>query len=137
MNAGQHQMKRESVESRVPRRRSRVSAGVIALVGALGLLLGACTDDYGTPCNFPASPEVTRACAANTDSDGNTSRATCVDSFNADCESRLCIQFEGQAAYCSQTCSAEADCPSGSTCVSDENATISAFCVPDDILAAD
>ncbi|MCA9562608.1 MAG: hypothetical protein KC561_03920 [Myxococcales bacterium] len=87
-------------------------------VGLLAWLTAtACTEDFGTPCGLPQSPEVLAACATTEDSQGNASEATCIDPLNADCETRLCVAYRGQDAVCSQWCDDSADCPEGGECV--------------------
>lgn len=80
------------------------------------LALAGCTDDFGTPCDFPQSPEVQEACGTQVDDLGNASIATCVDNFNADCNSRICVSFQGSSPFCSDDCTSDGDCDSDATC---------------------
>ena len=101
----------------------------ILLMGFLALF-AACGDDYGTPCDFPQSPEVLEVCATHVDAMGNMSTATCIDDFNPDCETRVCVSFEGRAAFCSLRCDSNGNCPSDSFCTTSIGAT-NGVCIPD------
>jgi hypothetical protein len=96
----------------------RVRHTLIAAFVALAASLGAasCSDDFGTPCDFPVSAEIAQYCGTETDPVGNVSTATCVDTLSPDCSSRLCVRFQGSDAFCSERCSSNGDCPSGASC---------------------
>lgn len=105
---------------------------VFLLLGA-GLLVG-CSEDFGTACDFPQAPEINEACSTRLDDQQNPSVTTCIDTFNADCSSRLCVSFQGSSAFCSESCSSEGDCPSQATCQTSSDGV--GVCVPDFVLDA-
>ena len=92
----------------------------------------ACTDDFGTPCDFPQSPEVQEICSNGGDQD-NESNATCIDTYNADCSSRICVSYQGGDAFCSERCSTDGDCPPESICEI-PTGTSQGICLPDSVI---
>ena len=89
----------------------------------------ACTDDFGTPCDFPQSPEIQSICSATGDAE-DESNATCIDTYNADCSSRICVSYQGGEAFCSERCNVDADCPPDSICEV-PTGTSEGICLPD------
>ena len=106
------------------------SVAVAIAVTIVGLLAGSgCSDDFGTPCELPRSPEIVELCSPQQDEQGNRSQATCIDPINPDCQSRLCVQFEGSDPFCSERCEDDAQCPSNATCESTTASNLG-ICVP-------
>jgi hypothetical protein len=93
------------------------------------LFVVACQDDFEQPCSLPQTSEVEAACSSIVDEMGNTSVATCVDRANPECQSLLCVSFEGSEPFCSLDCDSDEDCPSLATCHQLESGN-SSFCLP-------
>lgn len=111
------------------------SRSVIVLAAALAaLLIGACEDDYGEPCDLPTSAAVEAYCEPTEDENGATT-ATCAFTNSTQCETRMCATYIGSRGFCTMDCDPEAadGCPSGSLCLA-MPATGVAFCVPENIL---
>jgi hypothetical protein len=96
------------------------------------LLMIGCADDFGTACRFPQSPAIELYCGSETDQQGNESVSTCIDPINPDCDSRLCVSFQGSAPFCSQNCTVNGNCPTGSTC-ENPGSGVDGVCVPNAI----
>ena len=106
-----------------------VNAAVGGVLCAFVIVLGACSDDFGTPCNFHSSSEIEEYCGSTTTEAGNPSTSTCVDPINADCESRVCVIYQGSSAFCSKHCAEDGNCPGGSRCEHPLGAT-EGICIP-------
>ncbi|MBN1945373.1 MAG: hypothetical protein JW797_06820 [Bradymonadales bacterium] len=113
---------------------TRTLMSVFGSMSALVLvcLLGGCTDDFNSPCDFPQSPEVARYCGTSQDELGNQSYATCVDPFNPDCQSQLCVIYQGSDSFCSVRCNTNSDCPDSAWCETPTGSS-SGVCIPSEL----
>lgn len=109
---------------------------VILLLGTAALLVTACADDYGEPCDLPQSGAIQAFCEPEVGEDGSSS-ATCVFTNSTQCETRMCATYIGSEGFCTTECTPgeEGTCAAGSICQAIP-ATDLAFCVPPRILEA-
>jgi hypothetical protein len=86
--------------------RTSIKYTIISFVG-LSFTLGACGDaGFGAACEMP-KPVLEKACS-NQSADNNTDqKASCVQEPSYDCDSRICIVYQGSSPYCAADCSAE------------------------------
>jgi hypothetical protein len=91
--------------------------GVI-LISALGLTTGCAPDPLFMEC--PLSNSITAECEASADS----IVFTCVVAEHPYCLESVCASWQGSPAECTQTCQADSDCPTGSSCQSHLNMSL-------------
>ncbi len=98
---------------------------------AVGLLLAALAltacdeEDFFMEC--PLSESIIEVCEAQSDA----TTLTCVVERHPMCDERVCAKWQGSDAFCSRVCTADEECPAGSTC---QGYLDFGFCVPDEIV---
>ena len=85
--------------------------GVFAIALTCGV---GCTEtDLYAPCDLDpnSASQQTRVCAQE------GTEFSCVISNYLQCETRHCAKFEGSETFCTQPCTADADCAPGGECI--------------------
>ena len=103
--------------------------GIRLYLACIAIVAGAGCDDeeeFFHPC--PLSQTLIEACAEEQES----ASITCAVKQHPMCVEAICAQFRGSESFCSRACTANEDCPTGSTC---QPYLDYAFCVPDEITA--
>jgi hypothetical protein len=94
----------------------------LALSLALVALGSGCASDLYMDCSFDgSSPDPReRECAEN-------DRSTCV-AATGDCNTDLCMRYQDEAPYCTDTCEEDSDCRGGE-CIQVEQGSSLRYCV--------
>ena len=103
-----------------------VRAGLLGVLACLAALSasGCAEDALFEAC--PLSNSITEACA----SEDAGSDFNCVVLDHPSCLEQVCASWRNSEAFCTRLCTAETDCPAGSTCT---DYLDTAFCVPDSL----
>lgn len=91
-------------------------AGLLGLGLAVVALLSACGEDFGAPCNLPASEVVREACGNKTEGEREI-RSSCIVKNILECENHLCAVYKGSSPFCTLACSDDSNCPGTAVCV--------------------
>ena len=83
-------------------------------------------------CAF--DPQINGACYES----GSGNLLSCVISNHPDCADRICLSYQGSTAFCSASCTTDADCTRGGGCRSfNVNREIQNYCVAPELLPSE
>ena len=95
---------------------------LIAAIVSLAAVAGCEEEEFFRSC--PLSATIIEACEI----ESTSTTLTCVVAQHPICDEQICAKWEGSESFCSRTCLADTDCPSGSSCLTYLDF---AFCVPE------
>lgn len=95
-----------------------MTRSLLPVLALAALPLVGCADDFGEPCELPASGQIQAYCEASETAEDGGTNATCVFTNSADCESRMCARYIGSSDFCTIECdpAVENACPGDAFC---------------------